>query len=137
MKKAIGLAVAVLTLLCSGARAQDAPVVPLASPALAGSWPPTLPGAGARTMFGFSVANNNAAARWVLVYDSSTVPADGATTPIDWILLAGSGSPPSNSVNRFYSVPVRTLTGLVLVCSSTGPFTKTIQTDCAFSVQVN
>lgn len=137
MRKALGLALVIPILLCGRSEAQElGPVPPVATTALSASWPPTLPGAGPRSLLGFNAANNNASARWVLIYDSSTVPADGATTPVGFFLLAGSGSPPNNAINITYLTPVRTFNGLVFSCSSTGPYTKTAATDCAFSVQV-
>ena len=135
MKKVLGLAAClILAVLCGRGDAQELAPFPLqATSSLSASL--VVGGAGARTLVGFSAANNNAAARWVLIYDATAAPGDGTTTPIDFYLLAGVGSPPSNAIRVNYNIPARTLVGLVFVCSSTGPFTKTAATDCAFSVQ--
>lgn len=133
MRKALGLAMLTLLLLCGRGDAQDAPIGVTANTVLAGSL--IVKNAGPARLYSFNAANNNAAARWVLVYDSPTVPGDGTTVPAMWFLLAGSGSPPNNAIFIAARAPVLFLTGLVFVCSSTGPFTKTIQTDCAFSVE--
>jgi hypothetical protein len=98
----------------------------------------------AGTLAGFSANNTNAAARWILLFDSATVPSDGAVTGCT---NAQSTRP---CVARSYQIPAnntigvtwapgpfpRFLAGITLVCSTTGPFTKTVTSDCTFAGEV-
>lgn len=136
MKNRVGLAtLLIFAALCGNARGQAdfGVVAPQATAAAAGSL--IVRNAGPGTLIGFNAANTAAAVTWVLVYDSATVPADGATTPIAAYALAATATAPGNTIETNYTVPVRVFNGLVFVCSSSGPFTKTIITNCFFSVQ--
>lgn len=71
-------------------------------------------------LYGFSVVAG-ASAGYVLIYDSTTVPADGATQPVVALPVA------ANAGLQFdFPTPRRFNTGIVMVFSTTGPFTKTI-----------
>lgn len=68
---------------------------------------------------------------YLMLFDSTTAPGDGAVTPIGcWVVSANStavvGANPGISV----------LTGAVVVFSTTGPFTKTASATAYFSMQV-
>jgi hypothetical protein len=82
-------------------------------------------------VLGFQV-NTTSVAVWVMLFDLSSVPADGAVTPLKWYqvpanqTLGVSWTLDSMGVNN----------GAVLVCSSTGPFTKTASATCTFSGEV-
>jgi hypothetical protein len=99
-------------------------------------------------VYGGQMNNTNASLRWVMLFDATTVPGDGAVTGCT---LAATARP---CVIKWYQVPATTTigvadffslngssrlpvsSGLVAVCSSTGPFTKTAAADCAFSFEV-
>lgn len=128
----------ILALLCgkeARAQADLGIIAPQASGAVEASH--VFRSAGSGTLVGFSAVNASAAAAtWVLILDSPTVPAPGAVTPIDFFQLSSNASPPNNSIHVNYAAPVRVLTGLVFLCSSAAsPFTFTSTTSCAFSVQ--
>ena len=92
--------------------------------------------AGPGTLYGWNTVNTNAAVRWVLFYDQATVPADGTgSVPIWWELLSAGGSVNAQQWT-FPTVPIQVNNGLVIVCSTTGPFQKTQSADCGFSVQM-
>lgn len=129
MRNRIGLGLLLLALVASPVRSQDAPIIPQASAALEASH--IFRTAGGGQIWSLNVANNNAAVRWVLIYDSTTVPADGATTPVKWIEMAAT----SSQIIALHR-PWGFTTGVVFVCSTSGPFTKTITTDCGFSVEM-
>lgn len=76
--------------------------------------------ASAGNLYGVN-ATSGASAGYLLVYDSATVPADGTTTPRKTYVMA------ANSTIAFdFDIPLRFAAGIVLVFSTTGPFTKTI-----------
>lgn len=76
--------------------------------------------ASAGNLYGVN-ATSGASAGYLLVYDSATVPADGATTPKKTFVMA------ANSTIAFdFDMPIRMASGIVLVFSTTGPFTKTL-----------
>ena len=87
---------------------------------------------GKTNVIGFQV-NSGGAAVWVMLFDSATVPADGTVTPKKlYQLPANSTLTSSWSPGPFLALA----NGAVLVCSSTGPFTKTASATCAFSGEV-
>ena len=60
---------------------------------------------------------------YLMLFDATSAPADGTVTPKKvWAMSAGS------SIEVGYFVPLRMATGITLVFSSTGPFTKTAAT---------
>lgn len=72
--------------------------------------------------------------RWVLVFNSTTVPADGAVTPKYYWKAKTDGA--SGWLWWEWNTPADMPTGISVACSSTGPFVKTAVSDCAFSAQV-
>lgn len=99
-------------------------------------------------IYGGSANNTNAAARWIMLFDSATVPGDGAVTGclnaaatrpciLKWYQIGASSSIGVADFLMFNAasrIPVSK--GFVAVCSSTGPFTKTATADCTFSFEV-
>jgi hypothetical protein len=69
---------------------------------------------GRRRLFGFNGVNNNAAATFVLVFDATALPANGAV-PRNWVRAAGSDnfSAYFGSVGRWFDQ------GIVIANSST------------------
>lgn len=70
-----------------------------------------------------------ATAGFMMVFNATSAPADGAVTPTEWLQIAANataclsyGSGPPNAY----------ATGITLVFSSTGPFTKTASATAAF-----
>ena len=97
------------------------------------------------TLVGFQANNTNTSSRWVLLFDANAVPSDGtvtgcATTASTRPCLAKAyqiGA--SSTIGVSWSpgpFPLFT-TGIILVCSTTGPFTKTATSDCVFSGEAN
>ncbi len=90
---------------------------------------------------GFQVNNTNASMRWVMLFDSATVPVDG---PVTGCTNPAAARP---CVAKWYQVSGTTPLGVmwapgpalglnagaVLVCSSSGPFTLMLAADCTFS----
>lgn len=99
-------------------------------------------------IYGGQINNTNASARWVLLFDAVTAPADGAITGcataasarpcvLKWYQIGASstiGVADFLMLNGADRLPTKT--GLVAVCSSTGPFTKTAAADCTFSFEM-
>ena len=59
-------------------------------------------------------------AGYVMLFDATTAPADGAVTPKKCWAVAANGT-----IDIRYDVPIKCSTGITLVYSSTGPYTKT------------
>jgi hypothetical protein len=82
-------------------------------------------------LFGFSVTTG-ATAGYVLVFNSATVPADGAVTPVACYV-----APASNTLGvAFTPVPLTLSNGIVLVFSTSGCFTKTISATSFFLAEI-
>lgn len=80
---------------------------------------------------GFS-ATSGGSAGYVLIFDSATVPADGAVTPkFCYVLPAGATTGAS-----WLSYPINFVNGIVIVFSTTGCFTKTASATAFFAAQV-
>jgi hypothetical protein len=62
-----------------------------------------------------------ATAGYLMLFDSATVPADGTVQPKKTIAVAAN-----TSIKQDFPVPARMGSGITLVFSSTGPFTKTL-----------
>lgn len=74
--------------------------------------------ASAGNLYGYNVVAT--VAGYLMIFNSTTVPADGAVTPVYCLpLAAGAG------VDRSFDIPRRFSAGITLVFSSTGPYTKT------------
>jgi hypothetical protein len=96
--------------------------------------------------FGFQANNTSASSIWVMVFDASVAPTGGgaavtgctnsaATRPcvLKWYYVgANSTLGVSWTSGPFPQVQ----TGLVVACSSTGPFTLTYSVNCTFSAEV-
>jgi hypothetical protein len=96
------------------------------------------------TLVDFNV-NNGAGAAWVMVVDAATAPTGSGAA------IAGctNAATPRPCVVKWYQVAANTTvnaswipgpfpqmqTGLVILCSSTGPFTVTYATTCTFSAE--
>lgn len=76
--------------------------------------------AAAGNLYGFEVTSG-ASAGYLMVFDSATVPADGVVTPKRVYAVAANAT-----FARQLTEPLRMAAGIVLVFSTTGPFTKTI-----------
>ena len=103
------------------------PVAPTASAAAASS---LILKASAGDLFGFS-ATSGASAGFVMVFDAASAPADGAVTPKYCYAL-----PAGQTVGASYSPPASFSTGITLVFSTTGCFSKTASATTMFSGQV-
>lgn len=79
-----------------------------------------------KVLIGFSVTTVTAAA-WIMVFDASSIPADGAVAPKLCFSTTSAGS-------SSYAVNLPVTTGIVLVLSTTGCFTKTISNTAFFAV---
>lgn len=77
--------------------------------------------ASAGNLYGFNVVSG-VTAGYVMVFNSTTVPADGAVTPLRCIPLAANSGIDVNLRGQ----PSRFSTGITIVFSTTGCFTKTI-----------
>lgn len=93
-----------------------AALVPSATAAVAGS---LILKASAGNLYGYNVVAG-ASAGYVMIFNSATVPADGAVTPLRCIPLAANAG-----IDRSFDIPRRFSTGITIVFSTTGPFTKT------------
>lgn len=76
--------------------------------------------ASAGNLYGYNVVAG-ASAGYLMLFNSTTVPADGAVTPLKCIPIAANAG-----IDRSFDIPRRFGTGIVLVFSTTGPFTKTV-----------
>lgn len=88
--------------------------------------------AGPGFLYSFNVSADStlsAAAWWVMVYDATTAPADGAVTPVKCYALP-SGAP---SISAGFTSPESFATGVVIGVSTTGCFTKTASTHAFIS----
>ncbi len=76
--------------------------------------------ASAGNVYGYDVSTGGAAG-YLMLFDSATVPADGAVTPTRVHAVAANAS-----LSRSFNPPIRCASGITLVFSTTGPFSKTI-----------
>lgn len=72
-----------------------------------------------------------ASALYVMVTNTTTVPADGAVTPVWCMPLAANAG-----LDKIFNPPLRGTTGLTVVASTTGCYTKTISATAFISAQV-
>jgi hypothetical protein len=96
-------------------------VIPASTPALASS---LIVKASAGVLYGFEVAADStlSSAPWfVMVFDSATVPADGAVQPSKCFAMP-SGAPGFATI---FTLPISLIAGITIVTSSTGCFTLT------------
>lgn len=64
-----------------------------------------------------------ASAGYIMVFDATAAPADGAVTP-KWVMPIAANA----GINQGFSPPMRMAVGCTVVFSTTGPFTKTAST---------
>lgn len=101
-------------------------IVPAATAAVASN---LVAKASAGNLYGFNVVNG-ASAGYVMVFNATAAPADGAVTPLKCYTLAAN-----SSIEILYDPPVRCGTGVTLVFSTTGPFTKTASATAFISAE--
>lgn len=75
--------------------------------------------------------NSGASAVWVMAFDATSAPADGTVAPVKWWQLGAT-----STLNWAWPNPLKMNSGLVLVCSTSGPFTKTASSTCEFSADI-
>jgi hypothetical protein len=85
--------------------------------------------ASAGNLYGFNVTAG-ASAGYILVYNSATVPVDGATTPVFVLPIAANAGLAYN-----FDIPLRCSAGITIVFSTTGPFTKTLSATAFIQAQ--
>lgn len=88
--------------------------------------------ASAGNLYGFNVSADSTlsgAAWWLMAYNATSAPADGAVTPV----LCYAAPTGTTSINGTFNVPVAFATGIVLSVSTTGCFTKTASTHAFIS----
>lgn len=83
-------------------------------------------------LYSLTATNVSASAGYILVFDSPTVPADGAVTPVGCYAIGAAQTQAVAMIN--YPDPFNT--GIVAVFSSTGCNTKTVATSAWFRWQV-
>ena len=84
---------------------------------------------GTGVLYGFTVSNTNASAQFVQLFDSPTVPADGAIPILSVSVSAGQAV-------TFGWFPGRTFRSGCVLCNSSTQSTKTIgSADCLFDAQ--
>lgn len=71
---------------------------------------------------------------WLLLFDATSAPADGAVTPAYVFPIDGDGT--KGVLSLEWAVPLKFATGITAVFSSTGPFSKTASVTAAFFGQV-
>jgi hypothetical protein len=81
----------------------------------------------------YGVSGYAGQAQFIMVFNSPTIPADGAVTPATWAYVPQAGS---WSID-YDVIPARMSTGITVCASTTGPLTKTaIATNNVFSGRV-
>ena len=86
--------------------------------------------ASAGTLYSVKVVTTTTAG-WLLIFNATSAPADGAVTPIDFYQVGAS-----TFLDVAWPTPLAANAGLTVVFSTTGPFTKTGSATAAFSAQV-
>ena len=80
--------------------------------------------------FGVQV-NTTSASEWVMLFNATTLPSNGAVTPVAWWQVNAS------STLSVSETPGLTFgTGVVIGCSTTGPFTLTASALCTFGAGI-
>ncbi len=97
--------------------AATAAIAPAATSAVAGS---LVLKASAGNLYSWRVTAG-ASAGYVMAFNATSPPADGAVTPADCVAVAAN-----STVSHMATIPERYTTGITLVFSTTGCFTKTI-----------
>lgn len=87
---------------------------------------------GAHVLTSFNVSADSTlsgGAWWVMIYDATTAPADGAVTPAKCYAIPSGAT----SISGNFTSPVSFTTGIVIGVSTTGCFTKTASTHAFIS----
>lgn len=87
---------------------------------------------GAHQLLSFDVAADSTlsgAAWWLMIYNATSAPADGAVTPVKCYALPSGAT----GFNGAFSAPISFSTGIVIGVSTTGCFTKTASTHAFIS----
>lgn len=122
MKKLIAFAAALL--LPVAALAQTiTPVAPVSSPSVSGGW---VAASSATNAYRLSVTSG-ASAGYLMVFDATAVPADGAVVPKFCRPLAAGAS-----VSMVFTSPASFRNGIVMVFSTTGCYAKAISNTAFF-----
>lgn len=77
------------------------------------------------------IATSGASAGYVLLFDATSAPADGVVTPVECLSI-----PATSTLGFSAPTPVTFATGITIVFSTTGCFSKTISATAFFSAQV-
>ena len=86
--------------------------------------------ASAGSLSSFQV-NTTTVGGWIMLFNSATVPADGAVTPIKWWQVG-----PNTTLGVGCSPALACAAGISIAFSTTGPFTKTGSATAVFSGEV-
>ncbi len=65
---------------------------------------------------------------WVMVFDATALPGNGAVTPLKWYQATQN-----STIGASYKPPLSVVNGITVGCSTTGPFTLTATAQCTFS----
>lgn len=86
----------------------------------------------AGNLYSFQVSADSTlsgAAWWVMIYDATTAPGDGAVTPAKCYAVPSG----TTSYSAAFQMPIRLATGITIGVSTTGCFTKTASTHAFIS----
>lgn len=75
--------------------------------------------------------NTGASSGWVLIFNATAVPADGAVVPVKWYQVGAN-----QTLAMSWDLPLRLTTGCIVVFSTTGPFIKTISATATISGEI-
>lgn len=101
-------------------------ITPLSTSVAAGS---LVLKASAGNLYGFEVTTGGSAG-YVMIFNATSAPADGTVTPVKTFVVAANAT-----VAFAWDTPLRFSTGITVVFSTTGPFTKTISATAFISGQ--
>ncbi len=87
---------------------------------------------GPGSLYGFQVSFSTCAVSpcWVLVFDATSLPGDGAVTPVKFYEVSQSQT---LGVNWAPGPPLKFATGITIGCSTTGPFVLANTAQCTIS----
>lgn len=125
------LALLVAFPMCAAATDIPGGLTPVKSAAAEGSnvlCTPTSDGCKLRAL----TVTNGATAGYVLVFNATSAPADGAVTPVYCWAMPATNS----TIGVDFTTPARFTTGITVVYSTTGCFTKTASATAFFSAEV-
>lgn len=118
--------------LCTGAIVTSSTITPATKVSTAALAANLVVLGSASHLASFDVAADStlsAAAWWVMIYDATTAPVDGAVTPAKCYALPSG----TTSLAGAFPVPSTFTTGIVIGVSTTGCFTKTASTHAFIS----